>query len=108
MSKLDTQVFKEISCKFRFGISDLYIHKHRFETNNHLLCSLCHEKEENECHILIRCQAVSDLREKYLVRHAQLHRYFVCTFYRNRRANHRKVLAAYLYHVMKRREDAIL
>ena len=105
---IDKKVFRESLIKFRFGISNLFIHKHRFEAIDHFLCPLCQEEDENEYHVLIRCQAVNDLRVKYLVPHIKddvnLFTYFIG-------ADEQTALRAvctYLYHVMKRRDDAIL
>ena len=105
--KVDKKVFKDAFIKFRFGTSELYIHKNRFETIGQFLCPLCQEEDEDENHVLTRCQAVSDLRVKYLVPHV---RDDVNLFIQFMGAEEQTVLRAvctYLYHVMKRREEAI-
>ena len=104
---VDKKVFKDALVKFRFGITDMCIHKHRHEAIIQSLCPLCQEEDEDEYHILIRCPAVSDLRIKYLVPHVQE---CLNVFVQLMGANEQSVLRAvctYLYHVMKWRENAI-
>ena len=56
---------KRVMTKFRFGISDLYVHFFRYrETNPDVfyLCPMCRCEEENEIHFVLCCQALNDIR----------------------------------------------
>ena len=105
---IDKKIFRESLIKFRFGISNLFIHKHRFEAIDHFLCPLCQEEDENEYHVLIRCQAVNDLRVKYLVPHIKDNVNLFTQFIGADEQTALRAVCTYLYHVMKRRDDAIL
>ena len=56
---------KWIMTKFRFGISDLFIHKFRYRNNNTNIpkCPLCKNAEDNEIHFVLCCPALQELRE---------------------------------------------
>jgi len=66
---LDKKVFRDIFIRFRFGVSEMYIHKYRYENEYQRLCPLCKEGDEDEDHMLFRCPVLCDLRNKYIVPH---------------------------------------
>ena len=105
--KVDKKVFREVLVKFRFGISDLYIHKHRYDVMLETVCPLCQEEDEDEYHILIRCPAVSDLRLKYILPHVIENGNLFEYLMRSEEQTILRALSTYLYHVLKRRESAI-
>ena len=104
---VDKKVFKEVFVKFRFGITDMYIHRHRYETIIQSQCPLCQEEDEDEYHILIRCPAVSDLRNKYLVSHVKEGSNVFVQLLGATEQSVLRAVCTYLYHVMKWREDAM-
>ena len=64
---IDRKVFRDIFVRFRMGITELYVHKFRYDLGGvQRLCPLCREEIETELHFLIRCPAVSDLRVQCL------------------------------------------
>ena len=52
--------------KFRFGMSTINIHQHRYRNDvllRHLVCPMCSSREiEDEDHVLFDCVAYADLR----------------------------------------------
>ena len=65
---IDKKIFRDVYVKFRFGLSDLFIHKYRYQSqNNSHVCPSCMEEEEDELHFLLYCPALSTIREKYLM-----------------------------------------
>jgi len=62
------RVFIDLYIKFRLGISDLHVHKHRYTANNDnlILCPFCHDKKEDEVHFLLECPTYDGLRTKHL------------------------------------------
>ena len=64
---IDRKVFRDIFVRFRMGITELYVHKFRYDLGGvQRLCPLCREEIETELHFLIRCPALSDLRVQCL------------------------------------------
>jgi hypothetical protein len=59
---------KNIVVKFRFGISELFVHSYRYKNlvNINLGCPLCRLDTENEVHFLLCCSSLTDLREKLI------------------------------------------
>ena len=61
---------KFIMTRFRFGVSDLVVHRHRYKSCNNaaanLICPLCKNDEENEVHFLLSCPFLEDLRKQFI------------------------------------------
>ena len=59
---------KYILCKFRFGVSDLLIHKYRYSNSSlsRLTCPLCNEEQENEIHFVLKCPVLFNIRKQYI------------------------------------------
>ena len=58
---------KWIFTKFRFGISDLLVHKHRYIGNNNMpMCPLCKKSEDNEIHFVLSCTALQPIRNVFI------------------------------------------
>jgi len=66
---LDKRVFRNVFIRFRFGVTELYIHKRRYDGHSQNLCPLCIEDDEDELHFLLQCPALHDLRTKYVMPH---------------------------------------
>ena len=65
---VNKQTLRESLTRFRFGISDIKVHKLRYcpgETN--LLCPMCTEEDEDEIHFLLHCPVYNDLRSTYIL-----------------------------------------
>ena len=59
--------FKFIMSKFRFGISDLAVHRFRYNTNVcNYICPLCNEEVETEVHFVLCCPVLSDIRNVFI------------------------------------------
>ena len=56
---------KLVTC-FRLGVSDIFVHRNRFDNNAQFVCPLCTEYEEDEVHFLLQCPVFHDMRLKYL------------------------------------------
>ena len=53
--------------KFRFGVSDLVIHRERYQPGiRNTICPLCMTGREDEVHFVLCCSSLKDLREKYI------------------------------------------
>ena len=54
--------------RFRFGVSDIKVHRSRFELYNvdELKCPLCLSAVENEVHFVLCCPAFEDLRHEFI------------------------------------------
>ena len=65
---LEPQFKKRILTKFRFGISDLYIHSNTYKVNETqiFICLLCRQENEDEVHFMLRCPFLIDIREIYI------------------------------------------
>jgi hypothetical protein len=67
--KLDMNThIKNIVVKFRFGVSELYIHNYRYRhvLNADMTCPLCNDAKENEIHFVLCCQSLMNLRQKLI------------------------------------------
>jgi hypothetical protein len=102
---------KNVVVKFRFGISDLFVHSCRYKNlvNINLVCPLCREATENEMHFLLCCPAFTDLRlklipEKYF-RNPNLSRMNLLLASKNEETV--RNLALYMYKAFKLRQIAI-
>ena len=106
---LDKKVFRDIFVRFRFGMSELYIHRYRYQHQCNLtICPSCMEEEEDELHMLFFCPALCAIREKYLMPypHHDANEVFKEMLSSTDYATIRKV-SIYLYHAFKRRSEAI-
>ena len=48
------------------GVSDIFVHRNRFDNNAQFVCPLCTEYEEDEVHFLLQYLVFHDIRLKYL------------------------------------------
>lgn len=64
---LNVDVFRMALAKFRMGVSQINVHKHRFSQDNDVKkCPFCEDVLETEMHVLLKCSAYDNLREQYL------------------------------------------
>ena len=65
---LDKTIFRDLYARFRFGVSELPVHRCRYTSDEPItpLCPSCNESYENEFHFLFLCPAYEDIRLKYL------------------------------------------
>ena len=57
--------FRCAIAQLRMGVSQLNVHRHRFDaTQTNTLCPVCKEEQETECHFLFDCKAYSDIRSR--------------------------------------------
>ena len=66
----DKKVFRDVFIRFRTGISDLFVHKHRFanpSSGNVHICPACYEEDECEKQFFLEYSTFEDLRHKYIV-----------------------------------------
>jgi len=69
---LDKKPYRDAWIRFRLGISDLYVHRNRYNCNPHsTVCPLCMEEDEDENHFLFYCPALFDLRKRYILPHVR-------------------------------------
>ena len=61
-----TRKLKKLVTCFRLGVSDIFVHRNRFDNNAQFVCPLCTEYEEDEVHFLLQCPVFHDIRLKYL------------------------------------------
>ena len=67
LSILNVDVFRMAMAQFRMGVSQLYVHKHRFSEDMSLkACPFCENKVETEVHFLFECRMYNNIRGKYL------------------------------------------
>ena len=59
---------KRIMTKFRFGVSDIYVHSNRYKHVTRLanICPLCSEMQEDEVHFMLCCPVLQNLRETFI------------------------------------------
>ena len=104
---------KNVVVKFRFGISELFVHQYRYRNVNNitigLVCPLCRDATENEVHFILCCPSLMKLRQKLI--HVK--------YYKNPNLNHLNLLLAsnqeetvrnlawYLYKAFKLRRNAM-
>ena len=59
---LDSHI-KFVMTKFRFGVSELFVHHYRFRNNAVYLCPLCKDAEDTEIHLVLCCPVLEDIRK---------------------------------------------
>ena len=54
--------------RFRFGVTDIKVHRSRFKVYNvdELKCPLCLSAVDNEIHFVLRCPAFDELRYEFI------------------------------------------
>jgi hypothetical protein len=54
--------------KFRLGISDIFVHFHRYRQphGRALKCPLCQDPKEDELHFVLSCPELRDIREQFI------------------------------------------
>ena len=59
---------KVIMTKFRFGVSDINVHRLRYKTHSQaqLFCPFCKNVEENELHFVLCCPMYTEVRARYI------------------------------------------
>ena len=59
---------KFLMTRFRFGISNLAVHRYRFRyhSEEEIKCPLCRSSEDNEIHFLLCCPGLSKLRKELI------------------------------------------
>jgi hypothetical protein len=102
---------KNILVKFRFGVSELFVHHYRYRNalNVSMLCPLCRDANENEVHFVLCCPFLANLRQNLIP----------AKFYRNPNLNRLNLLLAsnqeetvrnlawFLYKAFKLRRTAV-
>jgi hypothetical protein len=65
--KMDRHL-KFIMTRFRFGLSDIYVHHYRYRqyTESDLLCPLCKYARESDVHFVFCCPALGSLRDRLI------------------------------------------
>ena len=67
--EIDKKVFRDAFIRFRLGISELHTHSQRYNIGaEEMLCPLCRENFESEIHFLLKCPALHDLRDCYILK----------------------------------------
>ena len=106
---LDKKPYRDAWIRFRLGISDLYVHKNRYNCNSYpTVCPLCMEEDEDENHFLFYCPAFFDLRKIYILPHVreQTNNLFQSLF-STMEASVMRGVSNYLYQSFKRRRLAV-
>ena len=59
---------KILTTKFRFGVSDIAVHRLRYRhlDDRNLICPLCKGDREDEIHFVLVCPVLSDIREQFI------------------------------------------
>eukprot|EP00745_Piridium_sociabile_P029819 TRINITY_DN4926_c0_g2_i11.p1 TRINITY_DN4926_c0_g2~~TRINITY_DN4926_c0_g2_i11.p1 ORF type:complete len:208 (+),score=2.80 TRINITY_DN4926_c0_g2_i11:126-749(+) len=59
---------KYVTTKFRLGISDLTVHRYRYQNVNddNLICPMCKKSKEDEVHFVLCCESLNDIREHFI------------------------------------------
>ena len=65
--KMDRHL-KFIMTKFRFGISDISVHRLRYKdvSSLELICPLCNGAPETDVHFVFNCPALDEIRNKFI------------------------------------------
>ena len=106
---LDKRIVRDIFVRFRFGITDLYVHKFRYCDEGHsTLCPLCNEEDEDEKHFLLECPALYDLRRKYIFRHVHSTSSVLSDLLSAQSENVIRSVGWYLVYAFKRRMDSLV
>ncbi len=98
--------------KFRCGVSDIKVHRHRYKNLNivDMNCPLCNSADEDEVHFVLCCPAFDDLRKQFIplkyYRYPNLFRLGLLLATQNE--NILRNLCVYLYKAFKRRSVVIL
>jgi len=106
---LDKKIFRDTYIRFRFGITDMYIHKYRYQAAPlQDICPLCNEEEEDEVHLLLRCPGLYDLRMKYIVPHVYpIDEDPISQLLASQECSTIRAVAMYLYYALRRRTVAV-
>ena len=97
--------------KFRFGVSDLAVHKNRYResSENDLFCPFCKSVKDDEIHFAFICPVFADLRQSYIplkyYRHPALFRLVLLLASKNE--NTQRNLMMFLYKAFKRRRELL-
>ena len=65
-------IYRYVKCsltRFRFGISDDFVHCTRYRSNvtpREMMCPFCTVSVENEAHFVLCCPGLDDLRRRYI------------------------------------------
>ena len=106
----DKKVFRDAYIRFRWGLSDLYIHKLRYNTEPYsTLCPLCRERDEDEFHFVLQCPALYDLRDRYLTAYLIMNNQDdpMVFLMASRETSIVRSLSMYLYKALRRRTEAV-
>jgi len=59
---------KRIMTRFRFGVSDIFVHYFRYRQSSarELLCPLCRKAKEDEIHFVLCCPVLHELRNVFI------------------------------------------
>jgi len=106
---LDKKIFRDHYVRFRFGISDLYIHRNRYNKASYrTVCPICMEEEEDEVHFLLSCPALYDLRLRFIMPHVPLDGNDpVTSIFRSRDVHVIRSVSAFIYYAFRRRTEAV-
>ena len=105
---LNKIVFRNPYIQFRFGTSELYVHRYRYNDSTTYLCPSCTESDEDEIHFLFNCPAYEDIRTKYLhfcIGLSVQEGLLMC--FMNYDAEICKSVSSYLYQAFKRRRSVL-
>jgi len=103
---LDKKVFRNVFCRFRFGCTEMSIHRYRYSTDYSRVCKICQEEEEDEYHIMVKCPALDSLRRKYIAPYVPERSDNVTVDLLNSKdTDVIRSVATYLYHVFVWRGD---
>ena len=104
--------FRFIFTRFRFGISNIAVHKYRYRVHsmNNLVCPLCKSSIENEVHFVLSCPSLTELRTDLIApkyyRYPSLFK--LCLLMSSSNEATIKNLVIFLYKAFKLREATIL
>ena len=102
---------KVIMTRFRFGVSDINVHRLRYKNYNpaQLLCNYCKNIEENELHFILCCPLYSDIRQKYipLKYHREPNLFRLTILLNNNQDQIVEDLCRFVYHAFKIRSITI-
>ena len=106
---LDKPVFRDLYIRFRLGMSELHVHRYRYNEPPSLICPSCNESEEDEFHFLFKCPAYENIRVKYLrfCFGLTVQESLVACFSTNEKEKVRAV-ASYLYHAFQQRTTCLM
>ena len=69
MSMRMDSYLKRVMTRFRFGVSDIFVHHYRYKQlcPLNLVCPMCGMTREDEIHFVLTCPRLADLREQFLL-----------------------------------------